>query len=211
MTTLSMKEVDGHLRIGVPWFRKTFSRIAITILVMFCSLVFGLVAVSSLGLLTSEEGDGSISGFLFSTGAAISCIYVVAAYWVNRTILDVTNEKISIYTRPCPLPWARAHSLAVTEIKQIFMQEIQNVFSDGSSLASSWEVRALHETGVRIVLLDVSEVIGEWDEAKESASCIERQIERFLGIDNVPVDKEVLVRVHKRSRTHDGGVSHEYP
>ena len=211
MTLFGIKEVDGHLKISVPWFRLTFLRVAMTIILIFCSLVFGAMAASSLGLLTSEDDDRSVSGFLFSSAAAIICLYVVAAYWLNRTILDVANDEISVCTRPFPLPRPRAHSLAINDLKQIFVQEIQNVCSDGSILASSWEVRALHETGERIVLLDISEVIGKWDETEEPALFIEGQIERFLGIDNVPVEKEVVVRVHERSRTRDGDGPHAYP
>ena len=196
---LAIEEVGGHLKLAVPWFRLSFARIAMTTGATLGCILFGAMAASSLGLLTNEENARSVGGFLFSSGVVLTCIYLIAAYWTNRTTLDVTNREVSVYTKPFPLPWVRtSHNLAIADISQIFVQEIQNKYSDGTALASSYEVSALLECGERRMLLDISEVIGQPSKAKNAASIIEERIEAFLGIENVPVDKQIIVRTHKR-------------
>jgi hypothetical protein len=213
MTKLAIEESDGHLKIAVPWFRLSFARVGmITVAILGC-LLFGATAANSLGLLTSEERQEevrSVGGFLFSSAAVLSCMYVMAAYWSNRTMLDVTNDVISVYTKPFPLPWVRtAHTLAIADVSQLFVQEIQNKYAGGKTLPPSYEVRALLECGERITLLEISKVTGASPDAKYWASTIEERIEAFLGIENVRVDKKIVVHTHMSgwaSPEHGGGV-----
>jgi hypothetical protein len=200
MTTLVIEELDSHLKITVLWFRGSSARrIGVTMLAILGCLFFGATAASSLGLLSTEEGVRSVGGFLFSSAVVLSCMYVMAAYWINRTTLDVTKDEISVYTKPFPLPWVRtAHTLAISDVSQLFVQEIQNRYADETILlAPSYEVCALlRMKGKRIMLLDISEVTGQHSKAKHTASIIEERIEAFLGIENVPVDKKIIERIH---------------
>lgn len=207
MTTLAIEEVDGHLKIAVPWFRLSSRRIMETMLPILGCLFFGATAASSLGLWSTEEGVHSVGGFLFSSAAALSCMYIMAAYWTNQTTLDVTKDEISVYTKPFPLPWVRtANTLAIADVSQLFVQEIQNRYPGPNSemkprhldtVRLSYEVCALlRMKGKRIMLLDISEVTGQHSKAKHTASIIEERIEAFLGIENVPVDKKILERIH---------------
>jgi hypothetical protein len=208
MTKLAIEEFDGHLRIAVPWFRVSFGRIAMTSFAILGCLLFGAAAASSVGLLTSEEEVRSAGGFLLNSAGLLTCMYVMAAYWANRTILDVTNDEISVFTRPFPLPWVRtAHTLAIADVSQLFVQEIQNRHWNGRPLASSYEVRALLECGERITLLDISKVTGSFDiaevtgrssDARNWASTIEERTEAFLGIENLRVNKKIVVRTYER-------------
>ncbi len=197
---LAIEELEGHLKIAVPWFRLSFGRVGMTTVAILGCLLFGATAANSIGLLTSEERQEevrSVGGFLFSSAAVLSCMYVMAAYWTNRTILDVTNDEISVFTRPFPLPWVRtANTLAIADVSQLFVQEIQNKYAGGKTLPHSYEVRALLECGERITLLEISKVTGASPDAKYWASTIEERIEAFLGIENVRVDKKIVVHTH---------------
>jgi hypothetical protein len=206
---LAIEELEGHLKIAVPWFRLSFGRVGMTTVAILGCLLFGATAANSIGLLTSEERQEevrSVGGFLFSSAAVLSCMYVMAAYWSNRTMLDVTNDVVSVYTKPFPLPWVRtAHTLAIADVSQLFVQEIQNRHWE-TPLPSSYEVRALLECGERITLLDISKVTGSFDiaevtgrssDARNWASTVEERIEAFLGIEHVRVDEEIIVRTYE--------------
>jgi hypothetical protein len=198
MTKLAIEEFDGHLRIAVPWFRLSGARIGMTMFSILACLFFGATAASSLGLLSTEEGVRSVGGFLFSSAVVLSCMYVMAAYWTNRTILDVTNDEITVRTKHFPLPWVRtAHTLAIADVSQLFVQEIQNRHPGKATDHLSYQVCALLRLkGKRIMLLDISEVTGQHSKAKHTASIIEERIEAFLGVENVPVDKKIIERIH---------------
>jgi hypothetical protein len=171
--------------------------------------ILGCFWASSLGLSISEEGAGvrSAEGFIFSFAVVFAGIYVVAAYWINRTTLDVTRDEISVSIKPFPLPWVRtAHTLAIADVSHFFVQEIQNRYSDGMPISSLYEVCALLECGERITLLDVSKigVTGWSSDAGNLASTIVERIEAFLGIKNGRVDKKIIVRTYERPTA--GGV-----
>jgi hypothetical protein len=213
MTMLAIEELEGHLKIAVPWFRGSSARrIGVTMVPILGCLFFGATAASSLGLLSTEESVEdvrSVGGFLFSSAVVLSCMYVMAAYWTNRTTLDVTKDEISVYTKPFPLPWVRtANTLAIADVSQLFVQEIQNRYAGETNLLPpSYKVCALlRMKGERIMLLDISKVTGQHSKAKHPASIIEERIEAFLGIENVPVDKKILERIQYRdTRKHHGG------
>jgi hypothetical protein len=178
-----------------------------TLAILGC-LFFGTTAASSLGLMSSEEGvEGvrSVGGFLFSSAVVLACMYVMAAYWTNRTNLDVTNDEITVRTKHFALPWVRtAHTLAIADVSQLFVQEIQNRYAGETNLLPpSYKVCALlRMKGERIMLLDISKVTGQHSKAKHTASIIEERIEAFLGIENVPVDKKILERIHLPPTNH---------
>jgi hypothetical protein len=214
MPMLVIEEIPGHLKIAVPWFRLSSPRIVGTMFPILVCLLFGATAASSLGLLSTEEGVRSVGGFLFSSAVVLSCMYVMAAYWTNRTTLDVTKDEISVYTKPFPLPWVRtANTLAIADVSQLFVQEIQNRHWE-TPLPSSYEVRALLECGERITLLDISKVTGSFDiaevtgrssDARNWASTVEERIEAFLGIEHVRVDEEIIVRTYLNFRSSQLG------
>jgi hypothetical protein len=77
MTKLAIEESDGHLRIAVPWFRLSPTRIGVTMFAILGCLFFGATAASSLGPLSSagsEEDVRSVGGFLFSSAVVLTCM-----------------------------------------------------------------------------------------------------------------------------------------
>ncbi|MDG2381601.1 MAG: hypothetical protein P8N76_07995 [Pirellulaceae bacterium] len=114
----------------------------------------------------------------------LAMIYLVAAAWLNRTVLHVTRDKISLRQRPIPMPLPLGWTAWTANIKQVIVRTV-------AGTTSSYEIWVLFKNGDSLELLD----LGELDDA-DVASQIERQIETFLHIEDDDTLNDVRENKH---------------
>ena len=110
----------------------------------------------------------------------VGITYWAAAGWVNRTQIVVGIGKITV--RHGPLPWAGNLELQVGNVKQLYSNEKRSQ-SDGST-STAYEVHAITQYGRTIKLV-------RGLETSQQALYIEQEIEKYLGIEDVPVKGEI--------------------
>jgi hypothetical protein len=114
---------------------------------------------------------------LIHVAVGLGISYYVIAGWFNRTLILVGNGRVIV--RHTPLPWLGTMEIDAFTLKQIYTQERVRHTRRGPSY-STYEVRAVTQNGRNIKL------IGGLGTSEEALS-IEQEIEKRLGIKNVPV------------------------
>lgn len=109
---------------------------------------------------------------VFNLLLMLAMIYLAAVAWLNRTVLHVDSDKISVYQRPIPAPWPHSRTASTADLKQVVVRTV-------GSTAPSYELWALLEDGDSYELLNLGDV-GDANDAKQ----IEREIETFLDIED---------------------------
>jgi hypothetical protein len=124
-------------------------------------------------------GRGNLIMVLFPlihVAAGVGLTYITLAGWVNTTRVSVDNGKLSV--RHGPLPWIGNKDLDGSSLKQLYSKE--QTSRGRNSTTVTYEVHAI--TG-----FDTNEKLVSGLESSEQALYIEQEIERHLGIEDVPV------------------------
>jgi hypothetical protein len=127
---------------------------------------------------TSGSSSMALFGVLH-TGIGLFLIYVVTALFVNRTVIRASREKIEV--KIGPLPWRGNKEMSESEVEQFFCKEKISKGKNGPTY--SYEVQMVLKGNRRETL-----VSGMSD--ADHALFIEQQLERYLGIQDVPVEGE---------------------
>ena len=161
-----------RLRIVRDWFSPWY--IALTIPAVLCDLFFlvNLVRLATSGLLF-------FLGSLYLMVLALAFTYYVAAGYINRTVIDVDLNSLTI--RHGPLPFWRNKRLASGELKLVYY--VRNVFygngdNDSTSLYRSHELHAITSDNQTIRLLSGLD-------NREQALFITQELGKFLHIDEL--------------------------
>jgi hypothetical protein len=110
----------------------------------------------------------------------IGLTYSTIAGILNRTILRVTPETISV--RFEPLPWKGKKQIAVADIKQLFCKD--KVTRSKNGISTQYELYAVTAANQQVKL------VGRLDNS-EIAIFLEQQLERWLKIEDRPVAGEL--------------------
>lgn len=137
----------------------------------FFSLFWTSIAFYGGGLF----GLFGVSFILFS----VFLIYMGIAYTVNQTIISIRDQHLAIYFKP--LWWPGAKNMNVKEIAQLFVQRKE--YQNKGNATYFYHVVALLKGNRSLPLVKMIQ-------EPEIARCIEQQIERFLGIKDVPIPGE---------------------
>jgi hypothetical protein len=111
----------------------------------------------------------------------IGITYCTLAGFINRTILEVDRETISV--RFEPLPWIGQKRLRTAEIKQLFCKEKIIRSKNGSS--TQYMLYAVTAANTQLKLLDGLD-------NPDTAIFLEQQLERWLKIEDRPVAGEIF-------------------
>jgi hypothetical protein len=110
----------------------------------------------------------------------VGITYSTLAGFLNRTILEITPENLSI--RFEPLPWIGKKNIPASELKQLFCKE--KIIRSKNNTTARYELYAVNAANQQVKLL------GNLDEP-DIAIFIEQQLERWLKIDDRPVAGEI--------------------
>ena len=113
-----------------------------------------------------------------AAGAAIT--YTAIAGFLNRTILELTPQYISV--RFEPLPWIGAQQLKTEEIKQLYCKEKTKRSKNGTY--SRYELFAVTAANKGVKLVGGLE-------NPDTALFFEQQLERWMRIADHPVEGEL--------------------
>jgi hypothetical protein len=118
---------------------------------------------------------------LIHVAVGIGITYYVIAGWLNRTHILVGRGKVIVHHRP--IPWFGNSEIDASTLKQLYAQERVIQRRRGRS-TSTFEVRAVTHDGRNRSL--VGSLASE-----EQALSIEREIEKHLGIRDIPVAGQI--------------------
>jgi hypothetical protein len=96
--------------------------------------------------------------------------------FVNSTVITVESDQLTIKHRP--LPWLGNRTLYRNDFIQLYCEEVRN------KNGSSYRLNAVLQNHKKLKLIS-----GIQD--RSQAIYFEREIERFMGIENVHVDGEM--------------------
>jgi hypothetical protein len=141
----------------------------------FFSMIWTLTA-------TVSGGGGFATFGLFFIFMSFCLIYMGIAYRINKTIIKIENSILSI--KFAPLIWPGEILINVTEILQLYVQKKE--YQNKKNTTYTYNIVALQKDNRSTTLL---KMITEPDIAK----CIEQQIEKYLGIKDIPIAGEYKV------------------
>ena len=110
----------------------------------------------------------------------VGITYFTLAGFINRTILEVARETISV--RFEPLPWIGQKRLKTAELKQFFCKE--KIIHSKNGTRTRYILHAITAANTQIKLLDGLD-------SPDTAIFLEQQLERWLKIEDRPVAGEI--------------------
>ncbi|MCH7225475.1 hypothetical protein [Haloferula sp. A504] len=127
-----------------------------------------------------SQGAWFMSVFgLLHTGVGVFLAYWVVAKLMNRTTVYVSKDWIQV--RLGPIPWSGKQDLKREGIVQLFCKEKVQRGKNGTS--QTYQVEVVLEGNLRKTLV-------KGLESADQAIFVEQQIEKYLGLADVPVDGE---------------------
>ena len=109
----------------------------------------------------------------------VSFFFYTLALWINRTTIHVSKGGIEVKHGPVPIPFTPNHSVAASELKQLYVEEYVPSKTNGRpDITFGVRMRAHDGTDVRLV---------PGFQNPDHALYIEQEIEKFLTIEDEPV------------------------
>jgi hypothetical protein len=177
---ITVEDLGGGLRLTRRWFVW-----AALFLTFFCVawdsfLIFWYAMAVGMG------GGGAFSwiAIIFPVAhvaAGVGLTYFTLALYLNRTVLEVNNGRLTV--RSGPLPWPGNRDLDVSEVEQIFCQESTSRSRNGN-VSFSYNVSAVLKGGRKETLLSSLP-------NQDQALFVEQLVEAYLGIEDRPVGGEL--------------------
>lgn len=118
---------------------------------------------------------------LVHVAVGIGITYYVVAGWLNRTRITVGNGKVAVRHRP--IPWFGNTDIDTSNLKQLYTKENIRRSRNGNRY-STYEVRAVTRDGRNARLVSGFHT-------SEQALGVEQEIEKYLGIKDVPLTTEI--------------------
>lgn len=170
--------VNDHgtgLTLNYRWYSPKF-----IFLIFFCIFWDGFLFVWYSQALSTNAPLAAVLFPLLHVAVGVGFTYYTVAGFLNKTIVEVSREGLTIYHTP--LPWFGNKSIPVSDIAQLYREEI---VSQGSRSARvSYQLSAISRQNNKIKLL------GGIDTA-DVALFLEQEIEKWLGIKDVKVAGEI--------------------
>jgi hypothetical protein len=131
-------------------------------------------------VISLSQGVWIMSVFgLLHTGVGLFLIYLVLAKFLNSTTVKVTFDAVE--SRSGPIPWMGNKSIPKSEVEQLYCSEEVKRTKNGTSV--TYDVLAVLKGNRRQTL---TKGINHHDQAL----FIEQQLERHLGLQDIPVTGE---------------------
>jgi hypothetical protein len=128
--------------------------------------------------------EAPIFFFLFPVmhvAVGIGITYSAITGLINRTVLEVTRDEVALWFEP--LPWLGEKTLRTRELKQFYCKE--KVVRTKNGTSTQYELNVVTVKNQKIKLLGNIE-------NPDVALFFEQQLERWLKIDDRPVEGELL-------------------
>jgi hypothetical protein len=171
----------GHLRIVWRWFHIKYIFMTLVVIILDGCLLT-LYATPVRDLLSGNLDLNIIPMLLLLLLHGTVCIgvtYFMLAGYVNRTVIDVDFDRLTVKSGPLPV-WGNKKIPSRT-LRQLYVKG--NTYSDMGTIMT-YAVRAITDDQRNIKLL------GGLD-STEQALFIEQEIEKFLHIEDKPIKGQV--------------------
>jgi len=168
---IRMEQSDSGIIIKCSWYRGSQS-----ILLLF----FAIICDIFIPVMLFKTTGGGFMGFIFFISILISLNYITLTHFFNKTVFYVNNRSISISHEP--FPWPGNKDIISSVITQLYCKRYSNNRSEHNIFYYSLIAKISH--GTETILLDGLE-------NPYQALFIEKEIEKFLDIKNVPVKGEI--------------------
>lgn len=178
--SIQVSDTPLSLQFTRRWFNGTF-----IFLVFFCIawdafLIFWYTMAGTIG----PSGGPGLFFLLFPlvhVAVGVGLTYYTIAGFVNRTVIDVNDNHVSI--RHQPLPWRGNCELSSSDLKQLYCERKVSHSKNGTSI--TYRLNAILKNGEKHQL-----ITGLPDQ--DTAIYLEQQIEKRLGIKDERVAGEVI-------------------
>lgn len=176
---IAVEDTGGGVRITRRWYSPAY-----LVLLFFCFVWNGAIG---LFLLLVVRGSG-VPWFVLlfpvvHVTVGLGLVYFTLSGFVNRTVVEAERGH-ALTVRHGPLPWPGAATLDAGAIAQLFVTATRRVDRDGDA-RTSYALAALTKDGARVPVL---RTVGL---PLEDALFLEQELERHLGLRDVPVAGEV--------------------
>lgn len=174
---MSIDYYDEYIHIQKKWFGTGTVILTVFMGFWFSGFVF-------LFILAGDEIFESIAAVTYILPVAFITIsglvfYTLAAYWLNKTDIFVSHDLMEV--KIGPVPWRGNLRRETTSIRQFYIRKIVIKNKNGTSI--TYDVRFKD-------IDDSDHLLLRRLETYEGALFMERQIEKYLGINNIEVDGE---------------------
>lgn len=164
----------SHVEIVRKWFGwKTL------LLTAFVAIWDGATVILIRDLRTDPDPTGILLSLVFLL-TAVGITYWTLAAWLNRTHISVSHGKITV--RHQPIPFFGNKEIAASDVEQLYTREIISHDDEGTTVTYEVHVKT-HSPRITILI--------RYLEDFNQALFIEQEIEKHLGIADMPVEGEL--------------------
>jgi len=173
--------LPSSLDIRTKW-NKARSKGSTWFLLLFAVMWNIIILPTAVTMLTTGQIGGLIAMSAHLT-VGIGLIYYLLGVYLNYTDIYVTDEDITIETRPLKNPFTKNRVIKTKDIKQLYVSRY--VSSTTNGIANyAYALYAIDQSDRRNLLLKGMN--------KESQLYIEQEIEQFLEIEDIRISGEVI-------------------
>ena len=173
---ITLEDLGDGLRLTRRWFTWT-----VLVLTAFCAFWDGFLVVWY-WIAFSQGGPWPMVVFpVLFVVLGIFLTYLTLALYLNRSILELRDGRLTV--RHGPLPWPGQRDLDTSDLEQLFCQEKMSQGRNGA-VSFTYNVNGLLKGGQRVQLL------GSLPD-REQALFVEQVVEGYLGIEDRPVGGEL--------------------
>jgi hypothetical protein len=172
---ITMEQTPVGLQFSFRWFSPAYIVLAIFSLFWDGFLVFWY------SIATSQEAPALMFLFpLVHVAVGIAVTYTALTGFYNKTLVTVGSGSLSI--RHTPLPWPGNRTLQSSELTQLYSEERKIRTRNGVQL--KYQLNAITSENKKITLMSNLT-------APDQVRFLERKIEEYFGITDVPVQGEL--------------------
>ena len=118
---------------------------------------------------------------ILHVAAGIYLIYYTLCLFLNKTFVDIADDKLTVYHSPIPW-WKGNRKIRTNNIEQLYVSEKKSEGNNGPKY--SYELRAKLGDQSDVELLSIENL------TRIEAQEMEDRLEKFMGIDDLPVKGE---------------------
>ncbi len=173
----TLKDTPTGVEISWRWFSPSVFFLTFFVIAWDAFLVFWYSMVGSFSI----GGMGAIFVLfpLVHVAIGVSLTYHVLSVWLNRTVIDLSPDRVQVRTFPVPHPWHTV-SLDCHDIEQVYVKQDANHFSPTSRYQTTYQVVARRYGGFE-------DTLARNVPRADFAHAVEQEIESFLGIPDADV------------------------
>lgn len=177
---LEVLKLSSELDIRLNW-RKSTSKGGIGFLLLFTT-IWNAILLPFVGVAVAT---GEYQILLFTSVhmlIGLGFLYHLASVFMNTTSVNITRRKIEVSSGPLPSPFRKDREIDATELEQLYVSKYTASTTNGNP-NYAYALYAILRHGRKIRLIKGMN--------KETQVYLEKEIEKFLEIENVVVEGEI--------------------